>query len=86
MKNKLLIGVASLALAACGGSEQSSEMAAAECVTADMVMHNTTIYTANDDQWTAQAVATLGDKIIYVGDNAGAEKYMCGEADIMDMS
>ncbi|MCC3859579.1 amidohydrolase, partial [Emcibacteraceae bacterium Y4] len=72
--------------AACGGSEQSSEMAAVECIAADMVMHNTTIYTANDDQWTAQAVATLGDKIIYVGDNAGAEKYMCGEADIMDMS
>jgi predicted amidohydrolase YtcJ len=89
LKNKLLIGVACLTLAACGQSENDAGMAAStggECLAADMVMHNTTIYTANDNQWTAEAVATLGDKIIYVGDNAGAEKYMCGDANVMDMN
>ncbi|MDG1437542.1 MAG: amidohydrolase [Emcibacteraceae bacterium] len=85
IKNKLLLGCASLMLVACGEAEQQTEMAAA-CEAADMVMHNTTIYTANDDQWTAQAVATLGDKIIYVGDNAGASAYMCGDAKVMDMN
>lgn len=89
LKNKLLLGAACLTLVACGQSEDNAGMAASsggECVSADMVMHNTTIYTANDNQWTAQAVATLGDKIIYVGDNAGAAKYMCGDANIMDMN
>lgn len=75
---------------ACGEAENTStasnDMAAAECVPADMVLHNTKIYTANDDQWTAEAVATLGDKIIYVGDNAGAAQYMCGDANVMDMN
>ena len=89
LKNKLLLTVACLTLVACGQSEDNTEMAATaggECVPADMVIHNTTIYTANDDQWTAEAVATLGDKIVYVGDNAGAAQYMCGDAEIMDMN
>lgn len=89
LKNKLLIGLACLTLAACDQSKNDAGMAAStggECLAADMVMHNTTIYTANDNQWTAEAVATLGDKIIYVGDNAGAEKYMCGDANVMDMN
>lgn len=86
LRKNLMLGVAGLVLAACSETEQNTEMAAVECEAADMVIHNTTIYTANDDMWTAEAVATLGDKIIYVGNNAGAEKYMCGDASIMDMS
>lgn len=77
----------SLLVMSCGENEQqgATEMAA-ECLPADMVMHNTTIYTANDDQWTAQAVATQGDKIIFVGSNDDAAAYMCGDATIMDMA
>ncbi|MDA9180600.1 amidohydrolase family protein, partial [Emcibacteraceae bacterium] len=88
LKNKLLLSTACLTLVACGQSDDNAGMAASteECVAANMVIHNTTIYTADDDNWTAEAVATLGDKIIYVGDNAGAEKYMCGDAEIMDMN
>jgi len=88
LKNKLLLSAACLTLVACGQSDDNAGMAASteECVAANMVIHNTTIYTADDDNWTAEAVATLGDKIIYVGDNAGAEKYMCGDAEIMDMN
>jgi predicted amidohydrolase YtcJ len=56
------------------------------CLDADLVLHNTTVYTANDDQWTAQAVASLDDKIIFVGSNVGAQGYMCGSANIIDMA
>jgi hypothetical protein len=51
-----------------------------------MVLHNTKIYTANDAQPTAEATAILGDKIIFVGSNSEAAKYMCGDAQIMDMA
>ncbi len=88
LKNSLMIGAAAMVLAACSETQDNAGMAQNEaaCEAADMVIHHTTIYTANDNMWTAEAVATLGDKIIYVGDNAGAEKYMCGDANIMDMS
>jgi len=86
MKITTALGL-SLLVMSCGENEQqgATEMAA-ECLPADMVMHNTTIYTANDDQWTAQAVATQGDKIIFVGSNDDAAAYMCGDATIMDMA
>jgi predicted amidohydrolase YtcJ len=51
-----------------------------------MVLHNTKIYTANETQWTAEATAVLGDKIIFVGSNADAAQYMCGDAKIIDMN
>lgn len=86
LRNSLMLGVASLVLAACSENQENTEMAVVECESADMVIHNSTIYTANDDMWTAEAVATLSDKIIYVGDNAGATKYMCGDADIRNMT
>jgi|TARA_B110000483_G_scaffold216798_1_gene268669 predicted amidohydrolase YtcJ len=53
---------------------------------ADLVLHNTTVYTANDDQWTAQAVASLDEKIVFVGSNVNAQRYMCGSAKIIDMA
>lgn len=77
-----LMGI-SLLLMSCTQNDTPVEMA---CVAADMVLHNTVIYTANDAQWTAQAVASLGDKIIFVGSNADAAKYMCGTAKIIDMA
>ena len=56
------------------------------CLDADLVLHNTTVYTANDDQWTAQAVASLDEKIVFVGSNVNAQRYMCGSAKIIDMA
>jgi predicted amidohydrolase YtcJ len=58
----------------------------AACQDADLVLHNTTIYTANDAQWTAEAVAALDGRIVFVGSNADAAAYMCGDAQIMDMA
>jgi len=70
----------------CGKNDAETEEIAAECLLADMVLHNTKIYTAHDAQWTVEATAVLGDKIIFVGSNADAAKYMCGDAQIMDMA
>ncbi|MDG1858277.1 MAG: amidohydrolase, partial [Emcibacteraceae bacterium] len=46
----------------------------------------TTIYTANDDMPKVEAVASLGDKIVFVGSNADAAHYMCGDASVIDMA
>lgn len=70
----------------CDKNDTPSLKIAAECLVADMVIHNTKIYTANDAQWTAEATAVLRDKIIFVGSNADAAKYMCGDAHIIDMA
>lgn len=88
------IGIIALSaiLMACDNATESStkqtspSSTAQNCQQADMVMHNTTIYTANDEQATAQAVAILGDKIVFVGDNKDAKQYMCGNANVMDMA
>lgn len=74
----------SLIISACGESDKGP--AGQECLPADMVIHNTLIYTADDDNWTAEAAASRGDKIIFVGSNADAQQYMCGDAQILDLS
>ena len=56
------------------------------CEAADLVLHNTTIYTSNDAQWTAEAAAVRDGRIVFVGNNADAQRYMCGSAEILDMA
>ncbi len=73
-------------LMSCNKNDAPTAEIASECLVADMVLHNTKIYTANDAQWTAEATAVLGDKIIFVGSNTEVNKYMCGDAQIMDMA
>lgn len=71
MKNKLtklklgvlLIGIGSV----------PSVMAA---VKADMVIHNAKVYTVDAQRSQAQAIAVKGNKIIYVGNNAGVDKHV----------
>ena len=83
----------SLLLIACSEEQKvasSSPTAAvasgSACEAADLVLHNTTIYTSNDEQWTAEAVASKDGEIIFVGSNADAQMYMCGSANILDMA
>ena len=80
-----------LILAAC--SEESSntgnvESAAAstDCAQADLVLHNTNVYTSNEDQWTAEAVASKDGRIVFVGSNLDAQEYMCDSAKIIDLA
>lgn len=79
-----------LGLAAC--SPESSTTAPSntaavdtECERADLVLYNTTIYTSNTDQWTAEAVASKDGQIVFVGSNSEAEEYMCGSAQALDL-
>ena len=79
-----------LGLAACspeGPSTAPSNTAAVdtECERADLVLYNTTIYTSNTDQWTAEAVASKDGQIVFVGSNSEAEEYMCGSAQALDL-
>jgi hypothetical protein len=56
------------------------------CLQADLVLHGGTVYTSDESQWEAEAVAALDDRIVFVGSNADAQRYMCGDAQIIEMS
>lgn len=43
---------------------------------ADLVIHNASIYTVDQQRSVAQAVAVKGNKIIYVGSDAGVDKHV----------
>ncbi|MDG1707138.1 MAG: amidohydrolase family protein [Emcibacteraceae bacterium] len=64
----------------------SSTAMALECKPADIVITGATIYTVNENQPMANAVATRNNKIIYVGDDIGAARYACGDANVIDMT
>ena len=63
------------------GVATSSQLATADEIqarlngTADYVFTNAKVYTVNDKQPWAEAVAVKGNKIVYVGDAAGVAKY-----------
>jgi predicted amidohydrolase YtcJ len=59
--------------------------AAARQPAADLVLRNATVYTANDRQPRAEAVAITGDKITFVGPNAGAAKLIGPATRVVDL-
>ena len=56
------------------------------CNAADLVFINTSIYTANESNPKAEALAILGDTIVFVGSNNLAKEYECGQAKVVDLS
>lgn len=52
---------------------------------ASMVLNNAIIYTANDNQRTAEAVAIKDDKIIFVGSNEDVKAYIGDNTNIFNM-
>jgi predicted amidohydrolase YtcJ len=86
IKNLLLATALVGTLAACSSEQtETTSNDSQSCSPASIVLTNGAIYTVNEDQPNAQAVATLGSKIIYVGDNEGAELYACGDANVIDL-
>jgi predicted amidohydrolase YtcJ len=83
-----MVSVVSLTLflTGCGQVDELASQNTKECKAADLAMHNTTIYTVNEAQPKAEALAVLGDKIIFVGSNSDVSRYLCGDAKILDMS
>jgi predicted amidohydrolase YtcJ len=52
---------------------------------ADIVLKNGNVYTANDRSPTAQAIAIKGDRILFVGSNAAAQKYIGEGTRVVDL-
>jgi predicted amidohydrolase YtcJ len=52
---------------------------------ADIVLKNGNVYTANDRSPTAQAIAIKGDRILFVGSNAAAQKYVGEGTRVVDL-
>lgn len=53
--------------------------------TADLVLTNGVIYTVDGEKTIAEAVAVQGNKIVYVGDSAGAEAYTSENTNVIDL-
>lgn len=53
--------------------------------TADIVFKNGNVYTANDRAPSAQAIAVKADRIVFVGTNAAAEKFIGKETRVVDL-
>jgi predicted amidohydrolase YtcJ len=52
---------------------------------ATLIFTNGNIYTANDRQPTAQAIAVRNDRIVYVGTNGGAKEYQTTNTRVIDL-
>lgn len=52
---------------------------------ADLLLKNGNVYTANEQSPTAQAVAIKGDRIVFVGSNAEAQKYLGKDTKVVDL-
>jgi predicted amidohydrolase YtcJ len=60
--------------------------AAAQPGTAQTVFVNGNVYTMNERQPRAEAIAVKGDRIVFVGSNADAKKYQLGESKTIDLA
>jgi predicted amidohydrolase YtcJ len=75
---KLLLIVASLLLLTLMPAQQPTQ-------TADIVFKNGNVYTANDKQSRAEAIAVKADRIIFVGTNAAAQKFVGQGTRVVDL-
>ena len=71
----LFLVISVVALAACQQSSDSPQAANPVAEPADYLFTNANVYTANPEQEWAEAVAVKGNKIVYVGDAAGATAF-----------
>ena len=53
---------------------------AAPVLSADVIYTNSKVYTVNKKQPWAEAVAIIGNKIVFVGSNTEVEKYIGGKS------
>ncbi|HEY3582205.1 MAG TPA: amidohydrolase family protein, partial [Pyrinomonadaceae bacterium] len=52
---------------------------------ADIVFKNGNVYTANDKAPQAEAIAVKGDRIVFAGTNAAAQKYVGANTRVVDL-
>ena len=53
--------------------------------TADLIFTNGNVYTVNDKQSKAQAIAVKGDRIVFVGTNAAAKRHQGNNTRVVDL-
>ena len=70
------------AIAGCSQSGDSPQATA----TADVVFTNGKVYTINEAQEWAEAVAVRGNEIVYVGDSSGAAAYVGEGTESIDLA
>lgn len=75
---KLLLVILSLILLSFVPTYQSTS-------SADLVLKNGNVYTANDRAPRAEAIAIKADRIVYVGSNAGAQKFVGSSTKVVDL-
>ena len=56
-----------------------------QVATADLLFKNGNVYTANEQLPTAQAIAVKGDRIVFVGSNADAQKFAGKDTKVIDL-
>jgi predicted amidohydrolase YtcJ len=82
---KFMISGSICAIYALGGTLVADELPE-PCPASDLLVYNTSIYTANDAQWTAQALAIADDRIVFVGTNEEASAWQCGARAALDLA
>ena len=78
----------SIFLFACSEDQQTSSLQtrAHSKVVADIVLKNAYVYTVDKNQSVQQAVAIKENKIIYVGDDQGADQFVGKETELRDLN
>ena len=71
-----LLSIAALLLAACSTAAPP---------VADLVLHNTTVYTGDSTVVPAEAVAIRDGEVVFVGTNADAESWIAGATEAIDL-
>ena len=57
----------------------------AQAQVADLVVHNGTIWTVDDDNPRAEAIASRNGRIVYVGSDAGVTRHIGEETEVVDL-
>jgi len=73
-----------LKILALGGSLAIAGMAVAQ--EADLVLRNGVVWTVDEGNPRAEAIASLRDKIVYVGSDAGVEQYIGAATRVVDLT
>ena len=53
---------------------------------ADLVLRSGVIWTVDDDNPRAEAIASAGDRILYVGSNSGVERFIGADTEVVDLA
>jgi predicted amidohydrolase YtcJ len=74
-----------IAIAFAQGSSTSRKSGQTSAHAADLVLKNANVYTVDDKNPQAQAVAVVGDKIVFVGSDAEVQRYVAASTRVLDL-